>query len=67
MIKPWTINSITEMQSGEKWVDYSVTKIVHAECCKKTITTMNTVIVVPIGDDVDEYLYKALKQEGWVE
>lgn len=67
MIKPWSVHEIRLQPNGEKWVDYSVKKIIDAECCKKLTQQMRTVVVIPAETDIDEYLYQALKAERWIE
>lgn len=71
MIKPYTIKKIEVDPEGNSLVSVSITKRSSGETepgvkIEVNDTTMDTFLVVPLGQDIDTYLVNYFKETGWL-
>lgn len=64
MIKPFKIHEIEELDGGIRRVKYTVKKTDSMPNGVRT-STMDAVIYVDPGKDVDMYLFEELQKQGW--
>lgn len=64
MIKPFTINDVTQLDDGTRRVQYTVKKTDRYDTGTKT-STMNAVVFVGPDTDVETYLFQELQKQGW--
>lgn len=64
MIKPFTINDVTQLDDGTRRVQYTVRKTDRHDNGTKT-STMNAVVFVSPNTDIEMYLFQELQKQGW--
>ena len=69
MIKPFKIIETRTEPNGSTGASYSVElRIVEStEPLKVVLKSMDGYVSIPAGEDVDSYVYRHLKEGGWVE
>ncbi len=65
MIKPFKIIQTRKEEDGGTGVIFEVSKVVGKAANTSTMTTMQTYMLVPEGQDVDAYLFEKLSKAGW--
>ena len=66
MIKPFKIIGTSPAEEGATRVHFEVSRSELLSDGTYHTTTMETVHYVPEGNDVDEYLFKILQEQGWI-
>lgn len=64
MIKPFKIHEIAELDGGIRRVKYTVKKTEKTAGGVST-STMDAVIYIDPGHDVDTHLFQELQKQGW--
>lgn len=65
MIKPFQITSTRTEDDGETGVIYLVQRCKVLATSKTEVTRMEGYMSVPIGADVDQFLFDELSKAGW--
>lgn len=66
MIKPFTVLNVRDEACGGKSVFFRVRKTVQVTDTKSSTKTMETSTHVDDGQDIDEHIFKILKESGWL-
>ena len=66
MIKPFKITGTRDEVGGGTTVFFQVKKVQQVTETLSRMTTMDTAIHVPDGQDIDQYIFNDLQKGGWI-
>ena len=66
MIKPFKITSTRQEPDGGTTVFFKISKVQQSPEFMNKTETLETAILVPQGEDIDQYLVKELTKSGWI-
>jgi hypothetical protein len=66
MIKPFKITSIRHEPDGGTTVFFTISKVQQLTDTLSSAKTLETAILVPQGQDIDQYLFDDLTKSGWI-
>lgn len=66
MIKPFKITNTRQEPDGGTTVFFTVTKVQQVSETSSQSKTLETAILVPQGENIDQYLFNDLTKSGWI-
>jgi hypothetical protein len=66
MIKPFKITSTRQEPDGGTTVFFTVSKVQQISETLSESKSLQTAILVPQGQDIDQYLFDDLTKSGWI-
>jgi len=66
MIKPFKITSLRHEPDGGTTVFFTVTRVQQISETLSESKSLETAILVPQGEDIDQYIFDDLTKSGWI-
>lgn len=66
MIKPFKIINTVVENTGAIGVNFKVSKITQISTTLQETETLTSYISVPLGMDIDKYIFDDLQKAGWI-